>query len=699
VVAKSRLAALAMAVLLPACAGAQTGFDADSLDRTIDPCSDFYRFACGSWLAANPVPADAPMWGRDDEVAARNQKILREILEAAANPPHGRDAVEQTIGDYYAACMDERAIETKGLQPVRADLERIAALADKTAIAAEIARLHGSGVAVLFRFGSAADFANAGQLIPEAGQGGLSLPDRDYYLRTDPKSAELRHAFRSSVARMFVLLGKTPARAADSTAAVLAIETALARASLDLVYRRDPAKVYHKMTRARFEALAPSFDWQAYLEGIGAPAAEGLARLDSRGDRAGFLHQYGPRVAPRLAAFDSLNVVHPDFYRGIEALLRGASLESWKAYLTWCVVHSDAPLLPAAFAGEDFAFFGKTLAGVREPAPRWKRCVESVDTGLGEALGRKFVEKTFGARGKQDMLAMVQALERALEDDIGRLDWMSSATRREALAKLHAIANKIGYPDRWRDYSSLEISRGDAIGNSRRARRFEFERRLARIGKPTDSNEWTMSPPTVDAYYSATMNQVNFPAGILQPPYYYAGGDDAVNYGAIGAVIGHELTHGFDDEGRRFDALGNLRDWWTPADSRTFDQRARCIAGQYGSYSVDGVNLSGALTLGENVADNGGLRIALMALAAAHARNPLPSLGGFTPEQRFFLGWGQIWCQNHTAETARLRARTDRHSPGQYRVNGVVSNMPEFRSAFGCREGQPMVRPNACRVW
>jgi len=504
-------------------------------------------------------------------------------------------------------------------------------------------------------------------------QGGLGLPDRDYYLKDDAKSVELRAKYLAHVQKMLELSGETATAAAADARAVVDLETALARASLERVKRRDPANIYHKMKVAELQALTPVFDWTAYL----AAAA-------------------GPAVI-------ELNVTVPDFFKAFNAQLDSTPLDAWKAYLRWHLLHENANLLPAAFVNENFAFYGQALTGAKELRPRWKRCVALVDSEMGEALGRRYVEATFGAEGKARTSKMVAALEAALERDLKTLPWMTDATKTQALGKLHAIANKIGYPDRWRDYSSLRIARGDALGNELRAEEFEVRRDLAKIGKTLDRSEWSMSPPTVNAYYSSLQNNINFPAGILQPPFYDNAMDDAVNFGGIGAVIGHELTHGFDDQGRKFAANGDLSDWWTAEDAKEFEKRAGCIADEYAAFTVAGdVHLNGKLTLGENTADNGGVRIAHMALVQtlAEAEKPAPGvIDGFTPEQRFFLGFGQVWCQNETEESARLRANVDPHSPGRYRVNGVVANMPEFQQAFGCKAGDAMVRENACRVW
>jgi endothelin-converting enzyme/putative endopeptidase len=650
------------------------GFDPTAIDRGTPACADFYQFACGNWTARNPVPPDRARWGRFDELAERNQTALRGILEKVqANDP-GREALDQKIGDQYAACMDEAAIEAKGIAALKPELDRIAGLGSQAGLPGALAHLHEGGVDAAFRFGSVPDFKDANSVIAGTDQGGLGLPDRDYYVKDDAKSVELRAKYLAHVQKMLELAGEPATAAAADARAVVDLETALARASLERVKRRDPANIYHKMKVADLQALTPAFDWTAYL----AAAA-------------------GPPVT-------ELNVTVPDFYKAFNAQLDRAPLDAWKVYLRWHLLHENVNLLPAAFVNENFAFYGQALTGAKELRPRWKRCVALVDSEMGEALGRRYVETTFGAEGKARTSKMVSALEAALEQDLKTLPWMTDATKTQALGKLHAIANKIGYPDRWRDYSSLRIARGDALGNELRAEEFEVRRDLAKIGKPLDRSEWSMSPPTVNAYYSSLQNNINFPAGILQPPFYDNAMDDAVNFGGIGAVIGHELTHGFDDQGRKFAANGDLSDWWTPEDAKEFEKRAGCIADEYAGFTVAGdVHLNGKLTLGENTADNGGVRIAYMALLqtlADASKKPGPGvIDGFTPEQRFFLGFGQVWCQNETEESARLRANVDPHSPGRYRVNGVVANMPEFQQAFGCKAGDAMVRENACRVW
>jgi len=647
-------------------AQSSSGLQLDAIDRSVDACTDFYKFACGNWMAKNPVPADRSSWGRFDELQERNNETLKKILEGAP----GADAGSRKIGDYYASCMDESAINAKGAAPLDPLLKKVAALTSANALAPLVAELHTIGVKPFFNFGTEADFKDASVEMAIADQGGMGLPDRDYYSRDDAKSVELRKQYVEHVGKMASLLGDPADRAAKSAEAVMKIETALAKAALDVVARRDPNQIYHKLSAAELQKLTPQFQWQQYFTGIGSP--------------------------PIYA----LNVTEPDFFKAMGQTIADTPLDDLKAYLRWHIVHASAVILSAPFVNENFRFYGTQLTGAKELRPRWKRCVQYTDSDLGEALGQAFVKEAFGPQAKADTLRMVHELEAALEKDINSLEWMTAATKREALAKLKAISDKIGYPEKWRDYSALTITRGDALGNSQRSNAFEFRRNLAKIGKPVDKTEWEMTPPTVNAYYNPLENNINFPAGILQPPFYSAKADAAVNFGGAGAVIGHELTHGFDDQGRQFDARGNLKDWWTPADAKAFEDRAQCFVDQYSSLTaVDDVKLNGKLTLGENTADNGGLRISLMAYLARAAREPTGTIDGFTPEQRLFLGWGQVWCDNMRPELARMLAQTNPHSPGRERVNGVVSNMPEFQKAFACKAGSAMVRSTQCRVW
>jgi putative endopeptidase len=658
-------------------------FDLSLIDKDTDPCVDFYQYSCKKWIAANPIPSDQSSWSHGSKLALWNQGVLRDTLEKASADNPNRSAVDQKIGDYYASCMDEGAIDTKGVKAIQPELARINALKDKQQLAAEVAHLHQITFALLpgsnsgaqtplFGFGQGQDLDDASKVVASADQGGLGLPDRDYYLKDDAKSVETRQQYGAHLQKVFELLGEDPTKAAADAKVVMDMETQLAKSSMDIVKRRDPANLNHKMTPAELRALTPNFSWDDYLTGIGAPTT------------AHYL------------------VYTPDFFKGVNELITSAPIDQWKTYLRWQLVVNSSSMLPTAFADEHFDFYGRKLTGQKVQRPRWRRCVQAVDRDLGEALGQAYVDRTFGADGKQRMLKMVNALEESMGQDIDQLDWMTPATKKEALAKLHKIEDKIGYPEHWRDYSSVKIVRGDALGNAYRSSEFEFRRQLAKIGKPVDRGEWGMTPPTVNAYYDPQLNTVNFPAGFLQPPFFDKSVGDEINYGAVGAVIGHELTHGFDDEGRQFDPNGNLRDWWTAEDGKEFDQRAKCVADEYSGFeATPGTKLNGKLTLGENTADNGGVRIALKALQntdpAAAKGEPGPD--GLTPQQKFFLAYGQTWCSTWTPELLRLIAQSNPHSPPEFRVNGVVSNMPEFQKAFGCKKGQPMVRENACHVW
>jgi putative endopeptidase len=646
----------------------EPALDVTSMDRTADPCVDFFQYSCGGWIKRNPIPPDQSSWDTYSKMQDENRTRLREILEAAAKPSPDRNAVTQKIGDYYASCTDEKAIEAKGAEPLKPTLEQIEQASSKSDLADLAASMVHDNV--LFRFDSTQDPHDAEQVIADADQGGLGLPDRDYYTKEDAKSVELRKKYLVHVQKMFELLGDAPDTAAVEAQTVMRIETALAKGSQTRVERRDPKNLDHKMTSTEFEKITPDFQWQMYFAKIGVPA---------------------------LA---SLNVSSPNFFKALNEELAKENLADWKTYLRWHLVHADAPHLASAFLNENFAFYGKILRGQQELQPRWKRCTEEVDDYLGEALGQAYVEKYFSPQAKQEALKMVKEIETAMQQDIDSLTWMSPATKKQALEKLHGMANKIGYPDKWRDYSKLEIIRGDEMGNVDRARKFEFDRELAKIGKPVDHGEWDMTPPTVNAYYNPQMNDINFPAGVLQPPAFDPDSDAAPNYGDTGGTIGHELTHGFDDEGRQFDAHGNLRDWWTAQDAKEFEKRASCISTQYSGYTIiDDIKINGKLTLGEDVADLGGLLLAWMAWKEDTKGQKLEPIDGLTPEQRFFVGYGQSWCGETRDETKRLRATVDPHSPEKYRTNGVVSNMPEFQEAFHCKAGSPMVNAKPCRVW
>jgi putative endopeptidase len=661
---------IALSAALPSRAAddsAAHGFDTGSLDKSVSPCDDFYRYACGSWIDHNPVPSDQASWSQFNVLAEKNRARVHELLEEAVAHP---TAETRKIADFYGACMDEKGAEAAGSAPLSQTLNRINAISSKEELPPLIADLHRMGVNVLFGFGSSQDPKDATRVIAIADQGGLGLPDRDYYFKDDKKSVETRAAYLTHVTKIFELLGDAPANAAAEAKTVMGIETALAKPALNKVDRRDPQKVYHKFTPKQLIALDPAFGWQAYFDTVNAPSVA------------------------------TMNVTEPAFFKAQSALLKKTSLDDLKTYLRWQAAHDAAPVLSKAFVDENFSFYGHFLNGSKELQVRWKRCVTRTDQALGEDAGRAYVAKYFGGESKEKNLAMIKEVLAAYREDLKSLDWMEPATKTKALEKLDAIAVKIGYPDRWRDYSALEIRPGDAYGNVTRAAAFEFKRQLDKIGQPVDRGEWGMTPPTVNAYYDPQMNDINFPAGILETPFFNPGADDPINFGAIGLVMGHEMTHGFDDEGRQFDAHGNLEDWWTKEDAKKFEAKSQCLVDEYGGFTaVDDVKVNGKLTLGENTADNGGARLAYAALMARLHKAEGKSVDGFTPEQRFFLGFAQVWCSNRTPENARLRALTDPHSPPQFRVNGTVSNMPEFATAFSCKAGDKMVRKEACKVW
>jgi len=649
------------------------GFSLDNVDKTIDPCVDFYQYACGNWIKNSKIPPDQSQWGSFVELRERNLDIEHDILEKAAAGGASRNAIDQRIGDLYGSCMDEKAVNAKGIVPLKPELDRIAAVPDKGALIDEIAHVHLTGPSPLFNFYSAPDLHNADQVIAYIDQGGLTLPDRDYYIKDDPDKVEKRQFLVDYATQLFTLAGQTPQQAAHSAQTVLVIETMLAVDSMDRTKRRDPKNRDHKMTRDEAAALGPNFYLDRYFTAVGAPN------------------------------FTQLNVTNPEFFKLVNGVLEVEPLDALKTYVSWHVLNAAAPWLSQPFVEANFKLQQK-LTGQEEIQARWKRCVTLTDRELGEALGQRYVDATFGPDGRQRMLKMVDALENSLAEDIHDLSWMSDETKKQAKVKLDAIRNKIGYPDVYRDYSSVVIKPDDLLGNVARADEFESKRQIAKIDKPLDRREWGMTPPTVNAYYNGSFNEIVFPAGILQPPFFDKSMDDAVNFGGIGLVIGHELTHGFDDQGRKFDPQGNLHDWWTVQDGKEFEKRVSCVADEYSNFvAVDDLKLNGRLTLGENTADNGGARIALMALQHMIADDKTGKEGqkidGYTPEQRFFLGFARVWCEKRRPEIARTRVLTDPHSPGKYRVDGVVQNMPEFQKAWGCKAGQPMVAENACHVW
>jgi len=653
----------------PESARKQPVLDTTSMDTNVDPCTDFYTYSCGGWMKKNPIPPDQSNWGAYSKLQDDTLVQLRGLLESAAKGGAGRSANEQKIGDYYAACMDEGAVEALGTKPLAPTLAEIMALKDKRELAAWVAAAPDASI-YFFRYHSSQNFRDSTQQIAWVDQGGLGLPDRDFYFNADAKSVDLRKAYAAHVQKTLELLGDAPEAARREAETVMRIETALAAGSQTRVSRRDPRNLDHTMRVRELSASAPTFDWPRFFAKTGTPGVE------------------------------SLNVASPGFVKALDAELKKESLADWKGYLRWHLARSQAQYLSSPLLKEHFNFYGKTLQGLEEMEPRWKKCVNGVDGDLGEALGQVYVEKYFSADAKQRALKMVKEIQVAMERDIQQLPWMSDVTKKKALEKLQGVANKIGYPDKWRDYGKLQILAGDYAGNGNRGTRFEYERDLGKIGKPVDRGEWDMTPPTVNAYYDPQMNNINFPAGVLQPPLFDAAEDDAPNYGDTGGTIGHELTHGFDDQGRQFDATGNLKDWWTAADGKEFEKRAACISEQYSGYTiVDNIKINGKLTLGEDTADLGGLLLAHMAWKDATRDEKLEPIAGLTPEQRFFIGYGQSWCTNERDEVKRLRATTDPHSPERYRANGVVSNMPEFQEAFHCKADASMVKRDRCRVW
>jgi putative endopeptidase len=647
-------------------------FDLSAIDSSADPCTDFYQYACGNWRKNNPIPSDQTRWGRFNELAEYNNYLLYSDLKAAADAP--KTPLQKKYGDYFAACMNSDLADKLGAKPIEPLLKTIAGWSDKKKLATLMGETENKfAIGYFFNFGSDQDQKDSSQQIGEVDQAGLGLPDRDYYLNQDDRSKKIRSQYLEHMTKMFTLVGDAPEQAAKEAQHVLGIETALAEGSLSRVDRRNPANVYHIMTIAELQSLTPDFDWKVYL------------------------------AAKKQSGLKTVNVASPGFFKAMNQQIDSAKIDGVKSYLRWHSIHRYAANLSDAFVAENFNFYAATLAGQKEIAPRWKRCTQATDRALGEAVGQDWVAKNFPPAAKDNMEKLVKALEAALDQDIQHLDWMSDATKVKAKEKLDAFRNKIGYPDKWRDYSSVKVERGNYVGNVQQVAAFDDRRDLAKIGQPVDEKEWSMTPPTVNAYYNSAKNDINFPAGILQPPFYDFKIDPAVNFGGIGVVIGHEMTHGFDDQGSKYDAKGNVRSWWTEEDRTKFDERTGCEVKEYSSFEVaPGQNLDGKLTLGENTADNGGLRIAYQALMSTLAEqnaSAMAKLDNYTPAQRFFLGYGQLWCENVTEQAARLRAKTDPHSSGRWRVNGAVQNFEEFGNAFGCKVGQPLMPANACRVW
>jgi putative endopeptidase len=649
------------------------GLDLTAMDRTGDPCVDFYQYACGGWQKSNPIPGDEASWGVFQKMAQDNQRVLWGILDRLATQTGGRTVSQQKIGDAFAACTDDRLTQSLGARPLKPALDLIDGMRTKKDLPAALAALqmNSGDDGFLFSFVAAQDFADSSREIAFANQGGLGMPDRDYYTKTDAKSKTLREQYVAHVARMFQLMGDDADVAKAHADTVMSLETALAKASMTQEAMRDSTKLFHPANERKLQSLTPAFNWKSYLAGLG------------------------------LAGNDRFNISQPRFFQALDFQLRLRRLDEIKTYLRWHAAHISAPFLSSPFVDENFQYFRRELRGVTAQAPLWKRCVTLVDTQIGEALGQEFVKDNFSPDLKAKTLHMTTQIQRAMDGEIRKLDWMGPQTKANALEKLHGIVNKIGYPDKWRDYAALDIRRDDLLGNVQRGDAFEMRRQLAKIGRPVDHGEWAMTPPTVNAYYDPQMNDINFPAGILQPPLFDAKMDDAPNYGNTGGTIGHELTHGFDDSGRQFDAKGNLRDWWTKKDAAEFEKRTTCLTDQYGQYIVvDDVHINSKLTLGEDLADFGGVVLALIAWKAEMAEHPAPqSIDGLTPDQRFFIGNAQWACANERPEELRMRATTDPHSPDKYRVNGVVANFKEFEQAFACKPGQPMAPVHRCHVW
>jgi len=653
----------------------------------VNPCDDFYAYADGKWIAAHPIPADQVAWGVGSPLELWNETVLVKTLEQTSADDPKRTANEQKVGDYYFACMDTKTIDAHAAEWLKPELERIAAIKSKQDIAEEVAHLHrtipgaaelgdNQTNAALLGYSGQPDFADASHNVASIDQGGMALPGRSFYLDQDDKAKEIRTKYVQHVTNIFVLAGEKPEQAKGDAATVLAMETELAKGAMDPVARRDPKNLNNPMTLAQVKALTPSFDWDTYLKLVNSPAT------------------------PRYI------VTSPDFFKSLEAMLKAHSLEEWKTYLRWQMLHGNAIALSEGFVKENFDFYGRTLYGAQEIQPRWRRCVRNVDGNLGEALGEVYVKRAFPGESKERVLRLVKDIEAALAKDIEAADWMAPETKKQAQLKLDGVLNKIGYPDSWRDYSSVAVGRTSFLQNRQHAAAFEFERWVAKIGQPLDRTEWTMTPPTINAYEDPQNNTINFPAGILQPPYFETSQDAAVNYGAIGAVIGHETIHGFDDEGRKFDAKGNLRDWWTANDAKEYEAKGKCISDQYTQLVPEAgpdVKQNGLMTQGEDTADNGGLHLALLALQMELGREgkSLNDKGtdGFTTLQRFFLAYAFAWCEQYRPELIRTLVLTNPHSHPKYRVNNVVSNFPEFREAFGCHEGQKMVRVKYCRIW
>ncbi len=663
--------ALALALVL-AIAGAQArtnehGLDAANFDPATPACTDFFQHANGGWIKANPIPAEYSRWSLDDEISERNLTVLRDILEKAAKQHGAKGSVEQKIGDYYASAMDEAAIAKAGATPIRAELARVDALKTAADVVGLVRDWHVAGIQPLFGFGPGADMKDADRNIAYAVQGGLGLPDRDYYLRDDAKSKELRDKYVAHVARMLTLAGVKDGAA--EAAWVLELETRLAKASLDRVALRDPNNSYHIHTLKEADAKTPHFAWGDYFKAIGQPNVQ------------------------------RFSLAQPDFFKTLDQALADVPVSHWQAYLRWHLVDFAASALSDDFVQADFDFHGKTLRGTEVLKPRWKRAIDATNDALGEALGQAYVARTFPPEAKAGALELVENLKKALRARLAKLDWMSEETKKSAYAKLDTLVPKIGYPDKWRDYSALDVVHDSYFANVSAATKFEAKRQYAKIDKPVDRTEWGMLPQTVNAYYNPSQNEIAFPAAQLQPPYFEATSDAALNYGGIGSVIGHELLHGFDDEGSQFDAKGNLHDWWTKADREKFEARTGKLVAQFASYvPIDQLHIDGKRTLGENIADLGGLQVAWDAYKLATKDTPQKAIDGLAPEQRFFLAYAQAWRTQQRDEALRLQVQANEHAPAKWRVIGPLSDLPMFAAAFSCKAGDAMMRTPAERV-
>jgi putative endopeptidase len=666
--------AVVTTVLLSICVSAfaqNKGFDTSRMDKSVEACTDFFQYANGTWLKNTEIPAAYSRWGSFNILGENNNAVLKSILETAAKTKAASGTDTQLIGDYFASCMGEAAIEKAGVEPLNRYFKQIDQVKTTADLQRQIAMMHNMGVPVLFGFGGSPDLKNSTMVIASAGQGGLSLPNRDYYTKDDAKSKEVREKFLEYSKNMFKLLGDTEAEATANAKTVMDLQMRLANSSKAPVELRDPNSRYNKMTLAQAAEIAPNLSWTEYMSARGVPPVQ------------------------------ELNVGQPAFFKEVSAMMKDISLDDWKTYLRWMLINSAAPRLSKSFVDENFNFYSKYLQGAKEQQPRWRQCVGATDGAIGEALGQEFVKTAFTPEAKARMDKLIDNLFIAFRSRLSGLEWMSDETKKQGLEKLSTFKRKIGYPDKLRGYQGLKIDRQSYIDNSVTSARFEIARNLQDIGKPVDRTRWGMTPPTVNAYYSSGLNEIVFPAGILQPPFFNFAADDAINYGSIGGVIGHEITHGFDDQGSKFDAFGNFKSWWTESDRAKFEERASCVANQFNTYEVQkGLNINGRLTLGENIADLGGLTVAYDAYLKSLDGKPRPAnIDDFTPEQRFFLGWAQVWAGKYTLEAERTQVLGDTHSLPRWRVNGPLSNMPQFSKAFGCKQSDAMVKNDVCLIW